>query len=75
MFASIFDPDNGFWRLIAKFTDVLALSVLWLLCSVPLVTLGAMYVGMKLGGFGGLILAPMAVTLLLFLAIRIGGLM
>ena len=41
MFASIFNPDNGFWRLIAKFTDVLALSVLWLLCSVPLVTLGA----------------------------------
>ena len=33
----------------------------------PLATLGAMYVGMKLGGFGGLILAPMAVTLLLFL--------
>jgi sporulation integral membrane protein YtvI len=33
----------------------------------PLMTLGAMYVGMKLGGFGGLILAPMAVTLFLFL--------
>lgn len=33
----------------------------------PLATLISMYAGMKLGGFGGLILAPMAVTLLLFL--------
>ena len=33
----------------------------------PLVTLIAMYTGMKLGGFMGLIAAPMAVTLLLFL--------
>ena len=41
MFASIFNPENGLWRLVAKFADVLALSVLWLLCSVPLVTLGA----------------------------------
>ena len=41
MFATIFNPENDFWRLIAKFADVLALSVLWLVCSVPLVTLGA----------------------------------
>ena len=33
----------------------------------PLTTLVAMYAGMKLWGVGGLILAPMAVTLLLFL--------
>ncbi len=33
----------------------------------PLVTLISMYAGMKLGGMAGLILAPMAVTLLLFL--------
>jgi len=33
----------------------------------PLVTLVSMYAGMKLGGFGGLILAPMTVTLILFL--------
>jgi sporulation integral membrane protein YtvI len=33
----------------------------------PLVTLISMYVGMKLLGVGGLILAPMAVTLVLFL--------
>ena len=33
----------------------------------PLVTLVSMYVGMKLLGGGGLILAPMAVTLALFL--------
>ena len=33
----------------------------------PLATLCAMYAGMKLGGFAGLLLAPMALTLLLFL--------
>lgn len=41
MFASIFNPDNFFWRMISKFTDVLVLSLLWLFCSLPLVTLGA----------------------------------
>lgn len=33
----------------------------------PLATLVAMYAGMRLGGVGGMLLAPMAVTLLLFL--------
>jgi len=33
----------------------------------PLATLVSMYAGMKLGGVGGLVLAPMAVTLALFL--------
>ena len=41
MRTSVFNPENDFWQLIAKFADVLALSVLWMLCSLPVVTLGA----------------------------------
>ena len=41
MFASIFDPEAPFWRLMSKLVDVLALSLLWLFCSLPLFTLGA----------------------------------
>lgn len=41
MFASIFNPENSFWRMISKCADVLLLSALWLICSLPLVTLGA----------------------------------
>ena len=41
MLASIFNPQNSFWQLVAKFADVMALSVLWILCSLPLITLGA----------------------------------
>lgn len=41
MFATIFNPENPFWQTVAKFADVLALSALWLICSVPLVTIGA----------------------------------
>jgi len=41
VFASIFDPEAPFWRLMSKLVDVLALSLLWLFCSLPLFTLGA----------------------------------
>lgn len=36
-----FDPQNRFWSAIGKFADVLLLSVLWLLCSLPVFTVGA----------------------------------
>lgn len=36
-----FDPQNSFWRMISKFTDVLVLSLLWLFCSLPVFTIGA----------------------------------
>ena len=39
--ASIFNPENAFWSMISKFADILLLSALWLICSIPLVTLGA----------------------------------
>lgn len=41
MFHSLFNPENTFWRWMAGLADILVLSVLWLLCSVPVVTVGA----------------------------------
>ena len=41
MFASMFNPENDFWRLIGKAADVMMLSLMWLFCSLPVVTLGA----------------------------------
>lgn len=37
----IFSVDGPIGRALSRFTDLLALSVLWLVCSLPLVTLGA----------------------------------
>lgn len=39
--ASVFDPENFFWRMLSKLVDVLGLSLLWLFCSLPLFTIGA----------------------------------
>lgn len=36
----IFDPENGFFSFISQIMDVVALSLLWLVCSLPLVTIG-----------------------------------
>lgn len=36
-----FDPQNAFWSKLSKFTDVLVLSLLWVFCSLPVITLGA----------------------------------
>lgn len=36
-----FDPQNRFWNFMDKVTDVCLLSVLWLVCSLPVVTCGA----------------------------------
>lgn len=38
---SIFRPEGPVWNICNTITDTLALSGLWLLCSLPLVTLGA----------------------------------
>lgn len=37
----IFNPDNAVFRALAKAVDLVVLSALWLLCSLPIVTLGA----------------------------------
>ena len=36
----IFNPENFFWKCFDKMADVLGLSLLWLLCSLPVVTAG-----------------------------------
>ncbi len=38
---SIFSPDNPVWNFIGKLVDMLLLTVLWAVCSIPVVTLGA----------------------------------
>lgn len=35
-----FDPDNFFWRWFGKLADFFLLSCLWLLCSLPILTIG-----------------------------------
>ena len=39
--ANIFNADNAFFRFMSKVCDVFLLSVLWLICSLPVVTAGA----------------------------------
>lgn len=41
MFGSIFRPYGLVWRILNTITDVLGLSLLWCLCSLPIVTVGA----------------------------------
>ena len=37
----VFNYDNGFFRFMGKFVDVFFLSVLWVIYSLPLITIGA----------------------------------
>ena len=39
--ARFFDPQRGGWKALGYLADVLILSCLWLVCSLPVVTLGA----------------------------------
>lgn len=41
MFSGFFNYDNPVWRFIGKFWDVIILSILWMVCSIPVVTIGA----------------------------------
>ena len=36
----IFNPDNGFWRLMSYLADLLAMSLIWLVCAATVVLLG-----------------------------------
>ena len=40
MSSGIFNPQNRFWQTLDHFADLLILSLLWLVCSLPLVTAG-----------------------------------
>ena len=38
---TLFNPENTFWNFMGKVTDVACMSILWLLTSLPIVTIGA----------------------------------
>lgn len=38
---TLFNPENKFWNFMGKVTDVACMSILWLLTSLPLITIGA----------------------------------
>lgn len=38
MLSNIFNPNNGFFRFCGKLADILMLSLLWLVCCIPVVT-------------------------------------
>jgi uncharacterized membrane protein YesL len=53
MLQGFFNYDNPVWRFIGKFFDVFLLNLLWMICCIPIVTIGASttavyYVCMKL---------------------------
>ena len=37
----LFNPENKFWNFMGKITDVSCMSLLWLLTSLPVFTIGA----------------------------------
>ena len=40
MLNQVFNPDNFLFRAVGKFADLLFLSLAWLVCSLPVVTIG-----------------------------------
>ena len=40
MFHSFFDSESPFFCLLGRVLDIVVLSVLWLICSLPIVTIG-----------------------------------
>lgn len=41
MFDKIFDMDNGFWRTMNRVADIFILNILFIVCSIPIITIGA----------------------------------
>lgn len=41
MFKKIFDHENGFWRGMSKAADAISLNLLFMLCCIPVITIGA----------------------------------
>ncbi|WP_352398138.1 YesL family protein [[Clostridium] aminophilum] len=39
--SELFNPENRFWNFVGKLADVSAMSVIWLITSLPLITVGA----------------------------------
>ena len=43
MFDSLFNMDNAFWRTMGKIADLIILNILFIICCIPIVTIGASY--------------------------------
>ena len=43
MFDSLFNMDNPFWRTMGKVADMVILNILFIICCIPVVTIGASY--------------------------------
>ncbi|WP_143319892.1 YesL family protein [Clostridium sp. HBUAS56010] len=41
MLSGFFNYDNPVWRFIGKFGDLILLNILWVICSIPIFTIGA----------------------------------
>lgn len=41
MLQSFFNYDNPIWRFVGRLGDMIVLNILWLVCSIPIVTIGA----------------------------------
>ena len=41
MLSGLFNYDNPVWRFIGKFGDLILLNILWVVCSIPIFTIGA----------------------------------
>ena len=37
----LFSPDGGFMHFLSKLSDICIISILWLMCCIPVVTIGA----------------------------------
>lgn len=59
----VWNTENSFFRFMGKIGDIFLLNIMWVVCSLPVVTMGAattaaMYVGMKLArGEDGLVVS------------------
>jgi uncharacterized membrane protein YesL len=40
---SLFDQDRAFWRFLNKFSDIVILNVVFIICCIPIVTIGPAY--------------------------------
>lgn len=52
--AGFFDSENSFWRFISKLFDIMGLSLCFLVCSLPILTLGAAAVALYDAVYHGL---------------------
>ena len=41
MLKGLFDMDNPFWRFMSLVADLIILNLLFVLCSIPIITIGA----------------------------------